>query len=95
MEDATEKMVELLLSRGKMLKYHCSKCKSPLFEKEGKVLCPVCDPLNFKKEGERNGEGSEVLIKKREELLSKLKGASDPEEISKLAEAIKKLEELL
>lgn len=95
MENTTEKMVELLLSRAKMLRYHCPKCKSPLFEKEGKVLCATCGPVKVKKGEKGGGGGEEMLVKKRDELLSKLEKTSDPEEISRLAEAIKKLEALL
>jgi len=36
------KIVEMLLAGGKMLAVHCGTCLSPLFEYQGKVVCPVC-----------------------------------------------------
>lgn len=36
------KMTEMLLGGGKMLSVHCGTCKGPLFQFEGKVVCPVC-----------------------------------------------------
>lgn len=43
MEDAKlGKMTKMLLGGGKMLSVHCGTCKGPLFEFEGKVVCPVC-----------------------------------------------------
>ncbi len=36
------KIAEMLLSGGRMLAVHCGTCMSPLFEYNGKVVCPIC-----------------------------------------------------
>lgn len=59
-ENALKEMVELLLSKATMLQYHCDKCKSPLFEKEGNIVCPACGIVQekeIKKEAEKFIEG--------------------------------------
>ncbi len=48
-EKKLKEMAELLLSKATMLEYHCGKCKYPLFEKGGEVLCPNCGPLGMKR----------------------------------------------
>lgn len=67
-ENVLKDMVELLLSKATMLHYHCDKCKSPLFEKEDKIICPVCGIVqekDIKKEAEKFTEGlSEMKGKK-------------------------------
>lgn len=54
-ENALKEMVELLLSKATMLQYHCDKCKSPLFKKEGKIICPACGIVQ-EKETKREAE---------------------------------------
>ncbi len=41
-DEKIPKIAEMLLAGGKMLGVHCGKCMSPLFEYQGKVICPVC-----------------------------------------------------
>ena len=53
--------VELLFKGAKMLAYHCPECKMPLFQHEGKIICPVC-----KKEVEIIGEGKNAIVKFKE-----------------------------
>ena len=91
-------MVELLLSRATMLQYHCAECKSPLFEKEGKIICPVCGEFKQEEKKEKKkvkGGVNKIIEKKRDELLKKLDTENDPKKIAELAEALEKLEKLL
>lgn len=41
-DEKIARMTEMLLGGGKMLSVHCGACKGPLFQFEGKVVCPVC-----------------------------------------------------
>lgn len=41
-EDKLSKITEMLLAGGKMLGVHCGTCMSPLFQYQGKIVCPVC-----------------------------------------------------
>lgn len=52
-EEKIKAMAELLLSKATMLQYHCQECGSPLFQKEGKVLCPSCGELEKKEAKEK------------------------------------------
>ncbi len=102
-ENALKNMAGLLLSKATMLQYHCSKCKSPLFEKEGQIVCPVCGTFDNetrreedkKPEGKAEGRGSEALKKKRDKLIELLEEEGDPEKIVSIAETIKKLEDII
>ncbi len=100
-EKALKDMAELLLGGAKMLQYHCDSCKSPLFEKEGKIICPVCGDLEKKKEARREEKKPKIdeglrrtLQKKREELVKKLEKEEKPGEISALLDAISKIDEM-
>ncbi|MDI6655226.1 MAG: Sjogren's syndrome/scleroderma autoantigen 1 family protein [Candidatus Hydrothermarchaeota archaeon] len=67
-EKALRDMAELLLSKATMLQYHCDKCKSPLFEKEGKIICPTCGIMQekeIKKEAEKFIEGLNEMKEKK------------------------------
>ena len=49
MEEEAIKIVSAELLKGaKMLPTHCSKCGYPLFEKDGKIYCPICEKLKNK-----------------------------------------------
>ncbi|MBI5253350.1 MAG: hypothetical protein HY930_03005 [Euryarchaeota archaeon] len=72
-----KEMVDLLLSKATMLQHHCDKCKSPLFEKEGKIICPACGIVQekeIKKEAEKFVEllnemkGKKVCIKTQSDV---------------------------
>lgn len=70
-EDKIKAMAELLLSRATMLQYHCRECGSPLFEKDGKVLCPSCGELKKKEE---QAQVPEEKPRPKEQGLQALKG---------------------
>ncbi len=86
-EDKIKSMTRLLLSGAKMLDKHCGKCGSPLFEKNNKIICPVCGELE---KGEEN-----ILKEKRKELLSLLEKEKDLKKIIKILEAIEKIDRIL
>ncbi len=106
-EDTIKKMAELLLARATMLAYHCPRCSAPLFEKEGKVLCPNCGEVKVVREGEEeqaapqaeaepaHRKGDEILAEKREELLQRLKDERDLRAILDLLEAVRRIDEIL
>ncbi|MFQ5974734.1 MAG: Sjogren's syndrome/scleroderma autoantigen 1 family protein [Candidatus Hydrothermarchaeales archaeon] len=110
MEKLEERMVELLLSRAKMLRQHCPKCKSPLFEKGGKIICPACGVFEKgkavstkdKKTGKKkpktkkkDKKSDKIIKKKRDELLKRLVKETKPDKIVNLTEAVKKMDHLL
>jgi len=82
----------MLLTGGKMLAIHCAACRSPLFEYEGKVVCPVCGerkikapkPERPKPEKPVVGEIRGILEAKLLELALELKGEHDRQKISEL-----------
>ena len=99
-EKHVTKITDMLLSGGKMLSIHCGECKSPLFEYQGKVMCPVC--------GEREAEvppkpaakpaaiGAErVLREKLDWVTGQLQKETDHRKISELLELMKSILEAL
>lgn len=74
-EDKIKAMAELLLSKATMLQYHCGKCGSPLFQKEDKIICPVCGELEREKpsdgeaEEKKSEEGKEVEVEAESQKL--------------------------
>ncbi|MEE8167907.1 MAG: Sjogren's syndrome/scleroderma autoantigen 1 family protein [Candidatus Hydrothermarchaeales archaeon] len=100
-EEALKGMAELLLSKAKMLQYHCDTCKSPLFKKEGKIICPICGEFKKREETDKVKKPKvderlrATLQKKREELLKRLEEEKKPEEISALLDAIAKIDGML
>lgn len=101
------RMVDTLLAGGKMLSQHCPKCNMPLFKREGKIICPNCNVEYVREEakGILTSEGleeggaplalSQAVKEKLEELEGRLEDESDPEEISKILEAMKSAMEVL
>jgi UPF0148 protein len=97
----TDEMVKLLLTKAKMLSYHCPRCKLPLFEKDKKVVCVKCGEIIVEKEEKKTlkkqkTEGKRtigVLKKKRKDLLNQLESEKDPDKIVALVAAISKIEE--
>ncbi len=97
-------MTELLLSKARMLPYHCNNCKSPLFEKDGKVVCPVCGEMKLEREQENDkakttkppidSKMAEVLNKKRDELLAQIEKEKDTKKLIGLLEALEKINKL-
>ncbi len=55
-----------LLKGSKMLSKHCPNCGYPLFEKNGKIYCPVCERIK-EKEKEIKGKGKEIINQKYKE----------------------------
>lgn len=104
-DKALKSMTDLLLSKARMLQYHCGNCKSPLFEKGEKVICPVCGELKIEKEdkkGKTKKDGpkaeskmSKVLLKKRDELLARIEKEKNPKKLTDLLEALEKINKSL
>lgn len=89
-------MAELLLSKARMLPYHCGKCKSPLFEKDGKTICPVCGELEEKEKAKTRAPSTDpkttkILKKKRDELLTQIENEKNPKKLIGLLEALEKI----
>lgn len=78
----------LLLSGAKMLDKHCPKCGSPLFEKNERIFCPICE--HRRKQGGVEAKGvEEILIEKFETLAGNL--PSDVDELSKYLDVMEKI----
>ncbi len=71
-------IMPLMLSGAKMLDRHCPRCGSPLFEKDGKVFCPVCEHREKQRQAEMRGV-EERLMEKLNELANSL-----PEDLNEL-----------
>ncbi len=95
-----EKMAGILLGGGKMLSIHCPECKSPLFEKDDKVICSVCNREVIIKKDEAkkqekppekalDSDTENILLKKKEFLLSKLSSETDPKKITDILESMR------
>jgi uncharacterized Zn finger protein (UPF0148 family) len=94
------KITDMLLSGGKMLSIHCGECKSPLFEYQGKVVCPVCGEREVKAPPEPAlkpaAVGTErVLREKLDWVTGQLQRETDHRKISELVELMKSLLEAL
>jgi len=61
-----------LLKGAKMLSTHCSNCGYPLFEKDGKVYCPVCEKLKDKEITEKSKKEIESRIDTKEVEANKM-----------------------
>lgn len=75
-EDKLSKITEMLLAGGKMLGVHCGTCMSPLFQHQGKIVCPVCGdkpkPAKVKPEPAPLKKLEEVLYAKISSLTEQL-----------------------
>jgi len=91
-EEIRKVIMPLMLSGAKMLDRHCPKCGSPLFEKNGKVFCPVCE-YRAKNRKEKVQEFEEILLKKLNELASNL--PDDPEELEKRLSVMERIIDLI
>ncbi|MEE9594686.1 MAG: Sjogren's syndrome/scleroderma autoantigen 1 family protein [Candidatus Hydrothermarchaeales archaeon] len=100
-EKPIKEMADMLLKGARMLQYHCDKCKSPLFQKDGKVICPVCG--EFKKPSKEKPKETPklddktrtTLEKKRDDLLQRLEKEEDAKELSSILDSIAKIEKML
>jgi len=96
-EKNVAKIAEMLLAGGKMLSLHCATCQSPLFEYEGKIMCPVCGEKAkaAKPEAKPAGEVERILLGKLDQLAAELKGETDRHAVSELLELMKSTLEVL
>ncbi|ASJ11337.1 hypothetical protein A3L12_06335 [Thermococcus sp. P6] len=85
-------IMPLMLSGAKMLDRHCPVCGSPLFEKNGRVFCPVCEHRKNMEKASRKGV-EERLIEKLEDLANSL--PEDLEELEKHLKVMERIVELL
>ncbi|WP_456420752.1 Sjogren's syndrome/scleroderma autoantigen 1 family protein [Thermococcus sp.] len=85
-EEIRKIIMPLMLSGAKMLDRHCPKCGSPLFEKDGKVFCPVCEHRKKQKANEMKGV-EERLMEKLTELANSL-----PDDIEGLEKHLRVME---
>ncbi|MGC8816260.1 MAG: Sjogren's syndrome/scleroderma autoantigen 1 family protein [Candidatus Hadarchaeum sp.] len=77
-EEDIPKVVEMLMAGGKMLAVHCGSCMSPLFEYQGRVVCPVC-----------GGRAKKSVAETKDQALDKVR-ATLQAKIDALAEQLAK-----
>jgi UPF0148 protein len=98
-EEKLRKTAEMLLAGGKMLGVHCGKCLSPLFEFQGKVVCPVCGgetrPTKPEAKAPSLKKVEDVLHAKINSLAEQLAEETDHAKILELLERIKSALEAL
>ena len=85
-EEIKNIIMPLMLSGAKMLDRHCPKCGSPLFEKDGKVFCPVCEHRKKQRQAEMKGV-EDRLMEKLNELANSL-----PDDINELEKHLRVME---
>jgi len=83
-QEIREIIMPLMMSGAKMLDRHCPRCGSPLFEKEGRVFCPVCEH----RRGNSDIEGA--LMEKLAELASSL-----PDDLNELEKHLNVMEKIM
>jgi uncharacterized Zn finger protein (UPF0148 family) len=91
------KIAEMLLAGGKMLSLHCAKCRSPLFEYEDKVMCPICGEKTeaARPEAKPVGEVERVLLEKLNQLATEFEKETDRHAAAELLELMKSILEVL
>ncbi len=98
-EEKLAEITEMLLAGGKMLGVHCGKCMSPLFEFQGKIVCPVCrgeaKPIKPEVGGPPLKKVEEVLHAKINSLAEQLAEETDHAKTLELLERIKSALEAL
>jgi len=100
-EENLSKITETLLAGGKMLGVHCGKCKSPLFEYKGEVVCPVCrgktksETSKVEPKSQTLKKLDKVLNAKLDALTEQLENESDQAKVLKLLDSIKSTLEAL
>ncbi|MEO2117879.1 MAG: Sjogren's syndrome/scleroderma autoantigen 1 family protein [Methanocaldococcus sp.] len=88
-----------LLKGAKMLSIHCPKCGYPLFEKDGKTYCPVCEKYKNdeleknrikydSKEVIKKVDINRILIEKINYLAMKLKDENEIGRIKEISETL-------
>ncbi len=88
-EEMRTVLMPLMLSGAKMLDKHCPKCGSPLFEKDGRVFCPICEHRAKQRRAEMKGV-EERLMEKLNELANSL-----PDEIDELEKHLRAMEKII
>ena len=88
-EEIRNVIMPLMLSGAKMLDRHCPKCGSPLFEKDGRIFCPVCEYRAKKRKKEMKGV-EERLMEKLNELANSL-----PHDIAELEKHLRAMEKII
>ncbi|RLF77944.1 hypothetical protein DRN39_02680 [Thermococci archaeon] len=91
-EEIRKIIAPLLLSGAKMLDKHCPKCGSPLFEKNGRIFCPVCEYREQQRKKEMRGI-EEILMERIKILINNL--PEDPGEMKEHLEIIERLIRIL
>jgi UPF0148 protein len=95
-EEIRNVIMPLMLSGARMLDRHCPKCGSPLFEKDGRVFCPVCEYRERKKKAEMKNEIKGVEERLREKLTQLANSLPDDiDELEKHLRAMEKIMDLL
>jgi len=96
-EEQISKIARFLLAGGKMLGVHCGKCGSPLFEKEGKIICPICGELETREEAreKRGDKVREILERRLVELAERLEREADREKTLEILDKMKSILEML
>ena len=82
-------IMPLMLSGAKMLDRHCPECGSPLFEKDGRVFCPVCEHRKKQRKAEMKGV-EEKLMEKLNELANSL-----PDDVDELEKHLRAMEHII
>lgn len=93
---------DLLLSGAKMLNLECPECDNPIYElKDGSMECANCEKKVFYEKdvdfdkSKIQDDANIALKNKIEKLMSELENEEDHEKMIKIAEAIKKLREIM
>ena len=100
-DEKLAKMTEMLLGGGKMLSVHCGTCKGPLFEFNGKVVCPVCGEKAGAVKAEAKPKAAppekveNVLRTKLNSLAKQLEEETDHAKTLELLDCIKSILEVL
>lgn len=91
------KIAEMLLAGDKMLSLHCATCRSPLFEHEGKVVCPICGEKAeaAKSEVKPAGEVECIMLDRLDQLAKEFKEETDRHAAAELLELMKSILEVL
>ncbi|WP_297068997.1 Sjogren's syndrome/scleroderma autoantigen 1 family protein [Thermococcus sp.] len=88
-EEIRKVIMPLMLSGAKMLERHCPKCGSPLFEKDGRVFCPVCEHRSRERKTGA-GDVEERLMEKLTELAGSM-----PDDIALLEKHLSVMEKII
>jgi len=95
-EEIRNVIMPLMLSGAKMLDRHCPVCGSPLFEKDGKVFCPVCEYRAKKKRESIAGGNTDVEAALRAKLTElSVTLPSDVDALEKHLSVMEKIIELI